>query len=44
MTGKHRLAEQLHRDQVLATRALAAMMLNGLPEQMDSRAQIDAKE
>jgi hypothetical protein len=31
------LAEQLHRDQVLAARALAALMLNELPEQARSR-------
>jgi hypothetical protein len=31
------LAEQLHRDQVLATRALATLMLNELPEGVRSR-------
>jgi hypothetical protein len=31
------LAEQLQRDQVLATRALAALMLNELPEKVRSR-------
>lgn len=31
------LAEQLSRDQILATRALAALMLNELPEQVRSR-------
>jgi hypothetical protein len=31
------MAEQLQRDQVLATRALAAVMLNELPEQARSR-------
>jgi hypothetical protein len=31
------LGEQLQRDQVLATRALAALMLNELPEQVRSR-------
>jgi hypothetical protein len=31
------LAEQLQRDQVLATRALAAVMLNELPDQVRSR-------
>jgi hypothetical protein len=35
---EHRgLGEQLHRDQVLATRALVALMLNELPEQVRSR-------
>ena len=31
------LAKQLQRDQVLASRALAALMLNELPEQVRSR-------
>jgi len=36
-SATHRLAEQLQRDHVLATRALAALMLNELPEQVRSR-------
>jgi len=35
--GKRALAEQLQRDQVLASRALVAPMLDGLPEQVRSR-------
>jgi hypothetical protein len=32
MNSKCELADQVHRDQVLATRALAAVMLDALPE------------
>jgi hypothetical protein len=35
--GKSALAEQLRRDQLLATRAFAALMLNALAEQVRSR-------
>jgi len=38
MGDERALAEQLQRDQVLATRALAALMRNELPEQVRSRA------
>lgn len=37
MGDERALAEQLQRDQVLATRALAALMRNELPEQVRSR-------
>jgi hypothetical protein len=35
--GSRELAEQMHRDQVLATRALAALMINELPVEVRSR-------
>ena len=37
MNSKSALAKQLQRDQVLATRALATLMLNELPEEVRSR-------
>jgi hypothetical protein len=37
MSNARALAEQLHRNQVLATRALVALMLNELPDQVRSR-------
>jgi hypothetical protein len=37
MSDTRALADQLQRDQVLASRALVALMLNELPEQVRSR-------
>ncbi len=37
MMSKRALADQFQRDQVLASRALVALMLNELPEQVRSR-------
>jgi hypothetical protein len=37
MSDTRALGEQLQRDQVLASRALVALMLNELPEQVRSR-------